>query len=1170
MKTRLADWFRTFPSAPRAMSHQGRLSVPLGSRLWMLLSAMACLGAFCAPSLQAAEKPYRLGVVVADPALNDFASLLTAELSAASDVELMERAEIDKVLAEQTTAGVLSGAVHAGRVLGAEGLIVLDVAGESLSIRLVSVGPGVHLATTHVKWPTKESPLWAKWATTQQQALFAKLRVSRDQAVPLSVVGLRSAVHTPDSASVEAAASTILVDRLTAQPEIFVLERRQLQLLADEKELIDEESSRFWGGRHLLDGVIDRDGRDPERLTIHAELKPPGGGPGLAFETSGSRTNVAEAIDQLCQWVVRSLRPGSEPTQIDSVLEARRYAEEGHWARRWALHKRAESAYESAWWLGLRTVEIAEHRIRIGQMIGGNFAGCSYTRIGSSVRFTGPPNNSAFERYLESATIYDELLGTLGSRDGTITETWFTLGLETLEGLSIWLRHYYFMFEARKGFENPLRTARELALGLSARLTASKAAVSPALRSRLAGVKAQWGGFWHETPEGGLSIHAELLAAGELSLTRKRFLNVADFEEPPDRQGRILGAGRASDRLDPASPCLAGWKWEDRRRWPKVWTGFVDSLCASTDVRTRFEGKYIRCSGQWSSKAYLSDLKDLLGFVEENAETLVVADAEQSLLKDLKEIVEVRRYHLDDDEIRRVVDETWTPFEQRFRPVEQRIRSRQRDQERARSLEIAWAKTGEKPQSRSPVTNRSVLSVPLPNQPYRLAPPSTLVTRQDRSPKARWWGMVPTGTNQMVVPRFWSIPSASRETGDGAFRSIETITERDGRIWAEVREADMLSSFAQKDIPGTLYSIDPATFETRSIRFVDKDAMFEVASARSAAGSSGGEVHRPANTHHAPYNSYSHRIWDFHSGRLYMGLQRMLQRYDAGSGQWEPLPITYEGYGRVMSVGGRLFVTTKDSILEVKDDGGSFALLASTRRRPVQTALDKLETLDWPAIWIDGESRLFAMVHGSLFAWDANAADWQPRSVSGNAGRGIAQALFQTKRGQQQERTYLTSYSGELLDLVESGVGSRPTSLADGTPLWNLPKGMDEFPDSTGHLDNSVWSLVGVPTAGLVAKFIEASTGTTNVFLVGFDRSSAAPGIAQLSFSGTVPINGRPGLLARHTGDPLGRLLPSGFVLATRGVRGFWFVPRSELDRIMASRPAHGKESTLDTHPGPP
>src|SRR5512140_1096714 len=101
--------------------------------------------AFTAPelSIAAAEPPVRLAVIVEDAPASAVADLLTAELSRRDNLQLLERQEIQRIYREQSLSSVNRDYVKLGQILGADGLLFLQIANEAtnelLQARLVAV-----------------------------------------------------------------------------------------------------------------------------------------------------------------------------------------------------------------------------------------------------------------------------------------------------------------------------------------------------------------------------------------------------------------------------------------------------------------------------------------------------------------------------------------------------------------------------------------------------------------------------------------------------------------------------------------------------------------------------------------------------------------------------------------------------------------------------------------------------------------------------------------------------------------------------------------------------------------------------------------------------------------------------------------------------------------------
>jgi hypothetical protein len=116
-------------------------------------------------------------------------------------------------------------------------------------------------------------------------AYFPKLGVLAKDAVPISVVNLRSAALTSDGAETERQLKTLTIQQLSREPQLFVLERQRMELLSEEKELRLDDTA-FWNGSYLLEGAVDRDGYSRDTVTIDGRLIPPKGGLPVQFEVT--------------------------------------------------------------------------------------------------------------------------------------------------------------------------------------------------------------------------------------------------------------------------------------------------------------------------------------------------------------------------------------------------------------------------------------------------------------------------------------------------------------------------------------------------------------------------------------------------------------------------------------------------------------------------------------------------------------------------------------------------------------------------------------------------------------------------------------------------------------------------------------------------------------------
>ena len=309
----------------------------------------------------------RLALISESPGALAAADVLTAELSSHTNLQLLERNEIERVYREQGLSAANKDYLKLGQLLGADGLLLLDVnktpQATNLTTRLVAVKPGAVLLDEDFSWPLKDMPGWASLFTAHLNPFVPKLAVLLKDAIPISVVNLRSAVQSGVAQETERQLKLLTIQRLSQEPRLFVLERQKMQLLTEEKNLKLDDSA-FWNGSYLLEGVVDQNGYSKDTITINARLTPSKGGTPVPFEVSGSRTNFSEIINQLAVKVNEALKVSSTAPAWNAADEAQQYYNEAQWAMRWGVYSEAQTALESAWALGKKDADCATLRVR--------------------------------------------------------------------------------------------------------------------------------------------------------------------------------------------------------------------------------------------------------------------------------------------------------------------------------------------------------------------------------------------------------------------------------------------------------------------------------------------------------------------------------------------------------------------------------------------------------------------------------------------------------------------------------------------------------------------------------------------------------------------------------------------------------------------------------------
>ena len=214
----------------------------------------------CASAAYAADVP-RLAVFAGDATVEsrNMADLVQAELSSHADVEMVERAEIDRVLREQelTAAGLTDVAtrVQLGRLLKAKGLVFVG----ARTTRVVETSDGFLAGSlTHPQNDT------ATRAATKLSAdvvgLLPKLTRNPELHTCVTILRFNTAmIGTAGAHENEATFDTMMLDRLTAalcaEPDVLVMERRRTGDLLDEASLAGERL-RLKSGTLIVDGEL--------------------------------------------------------------------------------------------------------------------------------------------------------------------------------------------------------------------------------------------------------------------------------------------------------------------------------------------------------------------------------------------------------------------------------------------------------------------------------------------------------------------------------------------------------------------------------------------------------------------------------------------------------------------------------------------------------------------------------------------------------------------------------------------------------------------------------------------------------------------------------------------------------------------------------------------------
>lgn len=535
----------------------------------------------------------RLAIVSESSDTAAAADLLTAEFSKNDAVQLLERTEIEKVIREQQLSLNNLDCLKLGRMLGADGLLVLQTVAEGTNVfvnaQLVAVKPGVILTDERFGLPAPDAYAWAAEIVGHLEPLLPKLEVLPQDAIPISVVNFHAGVRTAVATELERQIFFLTLERLVREKRLFVLERKRMRALSEEKELSGAAAEPFWNGKYLLDGAIDRNGFNPEVVTISARLIPPGGNPVL-IEVSGSRTNCGEVVDQLAGKVLAALNLKASPAAWNAVDEADKFFKEAQWNLAWKIFPQARQAAEAAWALGKRDADCMNLRVRT--FMPPPDAGVIYFPPRER------PGLDKIDDAIQAARLYQEFSQNLPADEPKPDSAWYKLGLDNLAIATRVLQQFNWSPEFYEPVADKLAELRAQARALAQLLSrapsvhdsyfvGTRKVTSDDLthfeeQPSIYELKLEGGCLWQEMPEDTLALYRELMASPVFRYLHERLWfredqSVYTFSFLP----------RLPDRL-------IAWNKADQKRLPGLWQRFAIELKESPDVFLQMEARALR------------------------------------------------------------------------------------------------------------------------------------------------------------------------------------------------------------------------------------------------------------------------------------------------------------------------------------------------------------------------------------------------------------------------------------------------------------------------------------------------------------------------------------------------------------------------------------------------
>ncbi len=1001
----------------------------IANNVWYRLALLWCgallvtvMAQGAAPVPQAKAK---LAILPLQAELESTADLLSVSLGKQSNVELVERQQIKKVLHELALGGAQAqNQLKLGEVLSADGLLFLDRLKkdnrEFLSLKFVAVKPGVVIHRNEVPWPLTEPLVWSAFAAEQYASLVPKLFVRKEEAIPVSLLSLHSSVITPETIALDRQLTDLLARNLMAQPKIFVLERQRLERLAYEKDW-QATNETFWNGAMVVEGVINPEGMTPGEIKIKARLAPHEGKP-VDVVVEGKRDQLAELVNRLTFEVAQVLRTSADKSTWNPVAESLKYSEEASWQMRWGFAAEAQQAAESAWALGLRTPAMATLRVDVYAKFLINF----YPNW-----FNGIPTNKvtaehvyycrrALENYLE-----------LNQDSGTnAPPEWLKYGENLLNLASMHLNHVNLAGQRDGLKRNDLRPVREKVRELAKFLERSNPVSTQAklLNGKLPGypgyavILMNYGGLWEETYAAGLKHFERGVKAGYyLPLLSKQNAgvpcglrrtawgeeNLLDCED--QWQAMLARLQKDTNKLVQLSGYVMGLKTADsdyqfEDTYRELW-GFLKEnvdLLIDGELPIEVVGWLVEPRGNAFAQSSISDRKRdafVLGYKKDFEPWRIAAQAAAKKREDAAKVLEEEQRFADLISRLEQLTKDKKPFKMGdFFPLnvpldliraekllaavtayEATVPSAASSTGYLRSqIQMVYSKAGKTMPARVP----SVILAPSPEamKLAKKAPPVPVSKGPEQSairlieikdvPRAPKENVQTNSTllNMPVPVIVTAVMPKKAEVNDKGWKQWKLM---DGKLWVETW-CNVSEPFSSGNSYGyksftvrSLVEVNLSPPHAQTVHYSVKGERDYLAGHLLNSHMIGGP---PLAGDLSTFTQYKGKLYRMDEGKVWE---------ESAVGLWFPMSWDVPGASKLAVVHDRLFANTSESLLELVPATGEVKVLASARNKPARTLLDNLPDLNQALLFAGPQGAIRVAVGDNIFQLPANGKDWQ-------------------------------------------------------------------------------------------------------------------------------------------------------------------------------------------------
>ncbi len=528
--------------------------------------------------------------VIADKGLENYADLLTVELSKQKGLNVVERTDIDRVLREQEISNInlTANYLRLGKLLKADGMVIIkkfeSQKKDFLVSRLVAVNQGAVLSAFASPLPPEKIENWPTDVSAKFAPYLNKVGVSQDKAVPISILNIRAPIDTPEMRLLEKEFTLALAFRLVQEKDLFVLERWKMEKLSWEKD-IDTESSPFWTGSYFLDGSIEITGKENVKVRVRLRKKD---GAEKIIEATGNRQEIAGIVEKLTEDLLKQIGKTENKIPWDSKKEAEQYLKEARWALSSGLYAEALSAVDSAWALGSKSQDALLMKINA-------YSCLSYPNNESTGDIYWRPdliglqmNKESLDYAISAMRLLDDYLLPaipLNKLKHEDENKWRKVAEISILNSSLVLLSYY----KQGSLENDMgkiRMLRSLIKEAYPEIVKRVSYVYPQIFQ----MKAYFLPMWCDTPE-------------ETFDECRKLIN-EKYPDSPNRKNELFQMvleellARTCFKLNNPLPPLIDWSGELKKDTIEYqWQAFVDKLAASENIKEKYFGLYLKtCS----------------------------------------------------------------------------------------------------------------------------------------------------------------------------------------------------------------------------------------------------------------------------------------------------------------------------------------------------------------------------------------------------------------------------------------------------------------------------------------------------------------------------------------------------------------------------------------------